>query len=300
MKKSSLILYVFCLILAVCTNAQAIGFDAEKVYSSIFVVYSGTSLGSGFAIGENCVVTNAHVIEDTSDISLKTYDDQSIDASLAAIDYDRDIAILAVDKNLEVITSGDIDSCSIGDDVYAIGAPKSLSYTLTKGVISAKNREIDGHNYIQIDAAINQGNSGGPLLTNSGEVIGVNSMTFLDSEGISLAIPISEVYSFLVESGFRVGENGTVNIIEIENQEDTVEPLEQEDSKIQNDETELKGNVKIIIYYTLVSVFLVSVLLALIIYKKNKRKVVKADMTDRTDFDIEIQEKSDQGVYGPV
>ena len=116
-------------------------------------------------------------------------------------------------------------------------------------------------------------------------------MTFLDSEGISLAIPISEVYSFLVESGFRVGENGTVNKIEIENQEDTVEPLEQEDSKIQNDETELKGNVKIIIYYTLVSVFLVSVLLALIIYKKNKRKVVKADMTDRTDFDIEIQEK---------
>ena len=97
-------------------------------------------------------------------------------------------------KPLEV---GDCEKIKVGDEIYAIGAPRSLDYTLTKGVISNKSRSIGFNKYIQIDAAINSGNSGGPLLNNKGQVIGVNSMKISDAEGIALAIPITSVISFM-------------------------------------------------------------------------------------------------------
>ncbi len=96
-----------------------------------------------------------------------------------------------------------------GDDIYAIGAPKGMAYTLTKGSVSAKERMIGKDPCIQIDAPINQGNSGDPLLNDAGEVLGMNTMKMSDSEGIGLAIPISRICDYLSSIGIALSNSGT-------------------------------------------------------------------------------------------
>ena len=91
-----------------------------------------------------------------------------------------------------------------GDDIYAIGAPKGMAYTLTKGGVSAKERMIGNKSYIQIDAAINEGNSGGPLLNDAGQVLGMNTLKMSDSEGIGLAIPVNRICEYLKSLGIEL------------------------------------------------------------------------------------------------
>ena len=188
--------------------ANAIGFDAEEVYKSVFVVYSGNSLGSGFAIGENCIVTNAHVIENVHSITLTSYEGNKYTASLLGIDEDKDIAVLIIkDASFPYLKMANLSTVKIGDDIYAIGAPKGMAYTLTKGTVSAKERIVENESFIQIDAAINEGNSGGPLLNDAGEVLGMNTMKMTDSEGIGLAIPADRIASTLKELGVEMDTN---------------------------------------------------------------------------------------------
>lgn len=92
------LLMVAAVLFASTSSVSAIGFDAEKAYESVFVVYSGTSLGSGFAIGENCVITNAHVIADTNNIAIVTYEGTEYAASLLGINEDEDIAVLVIEN----------------------------------------------------------------------------------------------------------------------------------------------------------------------------------------------------------
>ena len=192
--------------------ANAIGFDAEEVYKSVFVVYSGNSLGSGFAIGENCIVTNAHVIENVHSITLTSYEGNKYTASLLGIDEDKDIAVLIIkDASFPYLKMANLSTVKIGDDIYAIGAPKGMAYTLTKGTVSTKERIVENESFIQIDAAINEGNSGGPLLNDAGEVLGMNTMKMTDSEGIGLAIPADRIASTLKELGVEMDTNGNVN-----------------------------------------------------------------------------------------
>ena len=151
------LLMVAAVLFASTSSVSAIGFDAEKAYESVFVVYSGTSLGSGFAIGENCVITNAHVITDTDNIAIVTYEGTEYAASLLGINEDEDIAVLVIENAaFSYLMMANLSAVKIGDDIYTIGAPKGMAYTLTKGTISAKERIIREKSYIQIDAAINE------------------------------------------------------------------------------------------------------------------------------------------------
>ena len=187
------LLMVAAVLFASTSSVSAIGFDAEKAYESVFVVYSGTSLGSGFAIGENCVITNAHVITDTDNIAIVTYEGTEYAASLLGINEDEDIAVLVIENAaFSYLMMANLSAVKIGDDIYTIGAPKGMAYTLTKGTISAKERIIREKSYIQIDAAINEGNSGGPLLNDSGEVLGMNTLKMTDSEGIGYRYRLTE------------------------------------------------------------------------------------------------------------
>ena len=213
MKKiTSIILTVLFLCLFASFFAVfAIGFDAEEVYESVFVIYTNEAIGSGFAAGENAVITNAHVIEDARTISVDTYGGESYPAYVYAVDYDLDIALLVVPgADFTPLPKGDVNTSKIGEAIYTIGAPRGLSYTLTTGVISAKNREVDGYYYIQIDAAINNGNSGGPLLNDNGEVLGINTLKLTDSEGIGLSIPIDAAIDFLKNCGLTFDEKGNI------------------------------------------------------------------------------------------
>ena len=296
MKLQKVLLSLICVVavlLALPLSASAIGFTAEEKYNSVFVVTSGNALGSGFAVGENCIVTNAHVLDNPNNIVLTTYAGETHSAYLVGYDQDKDIAVLGVkDAKFTPLTVADYKSLNTGDDVYAIGAPKSMAYTLTKGVISAKEREIGKYKYIQTDAAINEGNSGGPLLYDEGNVIGVNTLKMLDSEGIGLAIPMTAVSDFLKSLNIELDENGNVSetIIQETKEDEKDKPSEKNDDKGQEKSLTPPLVVTILIFALCCSVAGNIVLVILLVFQKRKNLNLKYDPRERTDFDIDILE----------
>ena len=156
------------------------------------------SLGSGFVISEDgLVVTNNHVIEDADEILVNFSDDRSLKATVLGHDEKTDLALLKVEPEapLKALKFGSSDELRIGDWVMAIGNPFGLGGTLTVGVVSARDRDINSgpyDDYLQTDAAINRGNSGGPLFNMKGEVVGVNTAIISPSGGsigIGFSIP---------------------------------------------------------------------------------------------------------------
>jgi serine protease Do len=161
------------------------------------------SLGSGFIIDtDGTVVTNNHVIADADEINVILNDGTKIKAELVGRDKKSDLAVLKFtppEKKLTAVKFGDSDKLRLGEWVIAIGNPFSLGGTVTAGIVSARNRDINSgpyDNYIQTDAAINRGNSGGPLFNLDGEVIGVNTAIISPSGGsigIGFAVPSKTV-----------------------------------------------------------------------------------------------------------
>ncbi len=178
----------------------------------------GYSIGSGFVVSkEGYIVTNHHVVEGGSDISVIFYNGDTYTAQVVGSDSLSDIAVLRIDaENLVPIELGDSSKLEIGDSVFAIGTPynMNLAGTMTTGVISGLERKIKVTNdfgtvtktmtLIQTDSSINPGNSGGPLINMAGQVIGINSLKLSDYEGIGFAIPISnalKIVNELIEYG---------------------------------------------------------------------------------------------------
>ena len=156
------------------------------------------SLGSGFIIDPSgIVVTNNHVISEADEITVILNDGARLKAEIIGRDQKTDIALLRVkpDKPLKAVTFGDSDKLRLGEWVVAIGNPFSLGGSVTAGIVSARNRDINSgpyDNYIQTDAAINRGNSGGPLFNLDGEVVGINTAIISPSGGsigIGFAVP---------------------------------------------------------------------------------------------------------------
>ncbi len=161
-----------------------------------------TSLGSGFVIDpDGYIVTNNHVVEKAEEIKVIFSDDTEVAAKVIGTDEKTDIAVLKVDvdKKLPFVQFGDSDKARVGDWVIAIGNPFGLGGSVSAGIISARARDINAgpfDDFIQTDAAINRGNSGGPLFNVEGEVIGVNSAIFSPSGGsvgIGFSVPTSIV-----------------------------------------------------------------------------------------------------------
>ena len=172
------------------------------------------SLGSGFIIDaeKGYIVTNSHVIEGADGIQVTLSDDTTLDAVLIGEDEKTDVALLQVttDHPLTAVSWGDSDKMRVGDWILAIGNPFGLGGTVTAGIISARQRDINAGPYddfIQTDASINRGNSGGPMFNTDGDVIGINTAIFSPSGGsvgIGFAIPASmakTVVNQLIEYG---------------------------------------------------------------------------------------------------
>jgi putative serine protease PepD len=168
----------------------------------------GQALGSGFVIdSQGHIVTNDHVVDGASSISVEFADGSTYDAELVGTDASTDIGVIKVDapsSELTPLQLGDSSAVQVGDEVVAIGSPLGLNETVTSGIVSALNRTITSPNNfsindaIQTDAAINHGNSGGPLLDLQGQVIGINSQIESDSggnDGIGFAVPSNTVES---------------------------------------------------------------------------------------------------------
>ncbi|MDW4550451.1 DegQ family serine endoprotease [Defluviimonas sp. D31] len=153
------------------------------------------ALGSGFVISaDGYIVTNNHVIEGADEISVEFFSGGKLDATLVGTDPKTDIALLKVesDEPLAFVNFGDSDVMRVGDWVMAMGNPLGQGFSVSAGIVSARNRELSGtyDDFIQTDAAINRGNSGGPLFNMDGEVIGVNT-AILSPNGGSIGIGFS-------------------------------------------------------------------------------------------------------------
>lgn len=174
-----------------------------------------SSLGSGFVIdaAKGYIVTNNHVIRDADEIKIILHDDTTLDAKLIGADEKTDIALLQVSPKTPLVAAkwGDSDKTRVGSWVLAIGNPFGLGGTVTAGIVSARQRDINAGPYddfIQTDASINRGNSGGPMFNPQGEVIGVNTAIFSPSGGsvgIGFAVP-SNIAKNVVEQLVKYGK----------------------------------------------------------------------------------------------
>lgn len=187
------------------------------------------SAGSGIIVGQNdselLIVTNNHVVENSETLTVTFCNEESIEAAVKGTDSSRDLAVVAVPldsipddtmSQIKTAVIGNSDSLKVGEPAIAIGNALGYGQSVTTGIISAKERSIEGYDgsYIQTDAAINPGNSGGALLNINGEVIGINSAKISDStvEGMGFAIPISDVSDIIQnlmnkETRTKVAEN---------------------------------------------------------------------------------------------
>lgn len=154
--------------------------------------------GSGFIVSpEGIVLTNAHVVRDARHVTVRLADRREFEAKVLGSDPATDIAVLKIDaRNLPTVQLGDPKQLQVGDWVLAIGAPFGFEQTATQGIVSAKGRSLPGDSFvpfIQTDAAVNPGNSGGPLFDGAGRVVGINAQIYSQSggfQGLAFAIPI--------------------------------------------------------------------------------------------------------------
>lgn len=209
----------------VTVTDQGIADAVEKIYDAVVVVenYNNNTLyatGTGFVYktvdNKAYILTNCHVIEGSTNVKVVLTDNNKIDAKVIGQDEYSDIAVLEIDsKNvIKVATIGSSESLRVGDTTFAVGAPldaSTYSWTTTRGILSGKNRLVEINNsngfsqtipsvmeVLQTDAAINSGNSGGPLCNANGEVIGITNMKIASSsvEGMGFAIPIETAISY--------------------------------------------------------------------------------------------------------
>lgn len=176
--------------------------------------YESESAGSGFIISQNdtelLIVSNNHVVEGNTTLTVTFHDESSVEAQIKGTDSAHDLAVIAVPldqieastlESIKVAALGDSNSLKVGEPTIAIGNALGYGQSVTSGIVSANGRSIEGFDgsYIQTDAAINPGNSGGALLNINGEVIGINSAKIASNqvEGMGFAIPISDAMEII-------------------------------------------------------------------------------------------------------
>lgn len=209
--------------------AQAVGISTDVTYTNYFGAQSTAAVsGSGFIVtSDGYIVTNYHVIADAYTgnyaVSVILYNGDKYDAKIVGVEESSDVAVLKIDATgLTAATLGDSDSLQVGESVYAVGNPLGeLSFSMTSGMVSALDRDITTqdsttgqtttNNMFQIDAAVNEGNSGGPVYNQYGEVIGIVTAKYSDTgvEGLGFAIPINDVTDIvdqLIKNGYVSGK----------------------------------------------------------------------------------------------
>src|SRR5437763_9954177 len=176
--------------------------------------YTSQALGSGFVwSSDGIIVTNNHVVEGASRVTVNFNDGTQVAAKLIGVDPDSDVAVLRVDaKNLAAAPVGTSGDLMIGESVIAVGNPFGLSGSVTTGVVSALGRSVPSKeegrtftDFIQTDASINPGNSGGPLLNIEGKVVGINTAIYANAQGIGFAIPVDRARK-VIQDLLRYGQ----------------------------------------------------------------------------------------------
>ncbi|WP_269538089.1 S1C family serine protease [Cerasicoccus fimbriatus] len=193
-------------------NSQSVGDWVDEYGEAVVLIRTQTGLGSGFVINpDGYLITNDHVIAGEHEISVTVFKDdndslsreQYSNVKIVASNPSADLALLKIDladgEQLTAVPLGESNDIKQGQSVFAIGAPLGLDRTVSQGIVSNRNRPINGRVYIQTTTEISPGNSGGPLFNMNGEVIGVNNMKVvaMGAEGLAFAIPANVLKFFL-------------------------------------------------------------------------------------------------------
>jgi S1-C subfamily serine protease len=178
---------------------------AARAQGWTVAVRADQSYGAGVAVERaGFVLTNLHVVDGAKAISVTPFGAEPVTAELVDSDRDLDLALLRTSAPLpSAAVVGDSKALGVGDEVMAVGSPRKMYFSVSRGMVSFPHRFLDGVEYIQTDLPINVGNSGGPLVDREGNVVGVVSFILRDSQGISFALPIDRAVA-------RFGEHLTV------------------------------------------------------------------------------------------
>ena len=174
----------------------------ERVDDAVVTIRAGADkVGSGFIVSSNGhILTNSHVLGDAKTVKVRLADGSELGGQVLAKSGKTDIAVVKVErKNLPTVQFGSSKSLRKGEEVAALGAPLGLDRSVTRGVVSNPRQEQDGKVYIQTDAALNPGNSGGPLINGYGLVVGMNARVAAKAENVGFAIPSEDLMNFLDE-----------------------------------------------------------------------------------------------------
>lgn len=167
----------------------------EDIIDAVVSVDVPDGGGSGVIVDqEGYVITNYHVIQGSSAISILTFDKKLYPARLVGFNQKHDIAVLKIEgSDFERMKFGNSNHVQIGQKVIALGSPGGLDFTVTEGIVSAKRTDSVGRNYLQTDVPVNPGSSGGPLVDAAGRIIGINQIKIKEFEGIGFAIAVNDI-----------------------------------------------------------------------------------------------------------
>ncbi len=163
------------------------------------MIEGGGVYGAGIFLdpAKGIILTNQHVVQEMHTPRVTAYDGRTATGAVIAVDKARDLAILSApglaSPHLQAPRFGHAMNLLPGEEVYAVGMPRKLPFTVSRGIVSYVGREMDGARYLQVDMNINDGNSGGPVVSDTGELVGVMSFIYRRSQGLSFALPTSEI-----------------------------------------------------------------------------------------------------------
>jgi len=184
-------------------SAQDMSGAIEQVKESVLTIKSGERVGAGFIVSpDGHGLTSAHVVGDSSQVTVVLANDEELDAKVTKTDEARDLALINIDlKNLPAVHFAASSELKQGARVAVLGAPLGLEGSVTEGIVSAVQREAQGKKYLQIDAALNEGNSGGPVIDEHGRVVGVATAVVKKAQNVGFAVPSDEAIAFLQDAG---------------------------------------------------------------------------------------------------
>jgi len=173
----------------------------DDFLDAVVIVNTGQSVASGLIVHpDGYIVTNHHVVADTEEGTVKTHSKKTYDYDVIAVSPEKDLALLKTNtkRSFDWLPLASSKEVKVGTKVVALGSPLGLDFTVTEGIVSAVNRRsADGVDFVQIDVPVNPGNSGGPIVDISGNVIGITTSKIRGSEGIGFAVEADAVTSFV-------------------------------------------------------------------------------------------------------
>lgn len=201
----------------------------EEVSPATVSVFTSLGMGSGFVINpEGFIVTCAHVVGRGKRLKVKFANGQEFTAQIIKKSDHMDLALIKINTSHLPAVSVSVEPLKPGHQVYALGAPMGMDFSLSEGIIANPQRVVMGKMFIQTSMPINSGNSGGPLLDSDGRVVGVNSMKMHQAEGIGFAIPAANLLVFLESTGVKMA---TVGELTLEDRLKILTDLEQDEDK---------------------------------------------------------------------